>query len=124
MPDDRTDRGGNYWTLFTPGIWKDLHAVSHPKAFRSRIFERFAQANGSAGRQKGGSDLGLWITRAIIERHGGTIGFTDGPDGVGTVFHIDLPLLNLSDSALPPVALPEFCAASVLTGTDDAKVVP
>ena len=21
------DRGGNYWTLFTPGIWKDLHAV-------------------------------------------------------------------------------------------------
>jgi hypothetical protein len=26
-PDDRTDQGGNYWTLFTPGIWKDLHAV-------------------------------------------------------------------------------------------------
>lgn len=22
------DRGGNYWTLFTPGIWKVLHAVS------------------------------------------------------------------------------------------------
>ena len=21
-------QGGNYWTLFTPGIWKDLHAVS------------------------------------------------------------------------------------------------
>ena len=29
MPDDRTDQGGNYWTLFTPGIWKDLHAVLH-----------------------------------------------------------------------------------------------
>jgi hypothetical protein len=28
-PDDRTDQGGNYWTLFTPGIWKDLHAVLH-----------------------------------------------------------------------------------------------
>jgi hypothetical protein len=26
-PDDRTDQGGNYWTLFTPGIWKVLHAV-------------------------------------------------------------------------------------------------
>ena len=30
MPDDRTDQGGNYWTLFTPGIWKDLHAVLQP----------------------------------------------------------------------------------------------
>ena len=27
MPDDCTDQGGNYRTLFTPGIWKDLHAV-------------------------------------------------------------------------------------------------
>jgi hypothetical protein len=26
-PDDRTDQGGNYWTLFAPGIWKALHAV-------------------------------------------------------------------------------------------------
>jgi hypothetical protein len=26
-PDDRMDQGGNYWPLFTPGIWKDLHAV-------------------------------------------------------------------------------------------------
>ncbi len=28
-PDDRMIRGGNYWTLFTPGIWKVLHAVCH-----------------------------------------------------------------------------------------------
>jgi hypothetical protein len=26
-PDDRMNQGGNYWTLFTPGIWKVLHAV-------------------------------------------------------------------------------------------------
>jgi transposase len=26
-PDDRTGQGGNYWTLFTPGTWKVLHAV-------------------------------------------------------------------------------------------------
>ena len=32
MPDDRTTQGGNYWTLFTPGIWKLLHAVLHRKA--------------------------------------------------------------------------------------------
>src|SRR5208283_1571441 len=28
-PDDCTYQGGNYWTLFTPGIWKVLHAVLH-----------------------------------------------------------------------------------------------
>jgi hypothetical protein len=26
-PDDRMTLGGNFWTLFTQGIWKDLHAV-------------------------------------------------------------------------------------------------
>jgi hypothetical protein len=27
-PDGCTPRSGNYWTLFTPAIWKVLHAVS------------------------------------------------------------------------------------------------
>jgi hypothetical protein len=27
------DQGGNYWTLFTPGIWKVLHAVLHTRAY-------------------------------------------------------------------------------------------
>jgi hypothetical protein len=31
-PDDRMDQGGNYWALFTPGIWKVLHAVLHVSA--------------------------------------------------------------------------------------------
>ena len=30
-PDGCTPRGGNYWTLFTPEIWKVLHAVSHTR---------------------------------------------------------------------------------------------
>jgi len=29
MLDDRMILGGNFWTLFTPGIWKLLHAVLH-----------------------------------------------------------------------------------------------
>jgi len=27
MLDDRMILGGNFWTLFTPGIWKLLHAI-------------------------------------------------------------------------------------------------
>ena len=37
-PDDRTDQGGNYWTLFTPGIWKVLHAVLHSGLCFFRVF--------------------------------------------------------------------------------------
>jgi chemotaxis response regulator CheB len=29
-PDHRMDQGGNFWTLFTPGIWKGLYAVLQP----------------------------------------------------------------------------------------------
>jgi transposase len=39
MPDDRTTQGGNYWTLFTPEIWKLLHAVLHAiRAAGAKLF--------------------------------------------------------------------------------------
>jgi PAS domain S-box-containing protein len=61
-----------------------------PKDFESRIFGRFAQADGSDTRQKGGAGLGLAIAREIMERHGGRLTFENLPSG-GAVFHMDLP---------------------------------
>ncbi len=58
--------------------------------FQSRIFERFAQADGADSRARGGSGLGLAISKAIIEEHGGSISFTTAP-GKGTRFVIELP---------------------------------
>lgn len=61
-----------------------------PEAFRSRIFEKFAQADSSDTRQRGGTGLGLAISREIAERHGGRLWFDPDP-GHGAVFHLQLP---------------------------------
>ncbi|MFN4089272.1 MAG: PAS-domain containing protein [Alphaproteobacteria bacterium] len=62
-----------------------------PEAFRSRIFERFAQADSSDTRQKGGTGLGLSIVRHIVENLRGSIRFDCPPEG-GTVFRVELPI--------------------------------
>lgn len=61
-----------------------------PSEFHDRIFEAFVQADSSDTRNKGGSGLGLTITRTIVERLGGEISFDSTP-GEGTTFHVDLP---------------------------------
>ena len=69
------------------------HGMGIAPAFRDRIFQKFAQADGTDSRQKGGTGLGLNISKAIVERHGGSIDFTSIP-GIATEFYFDLPLMH------------------------------
>jgi signal transduction histidine kinase len=62
-----------------------------PIEFRPHIFGRFAQAGADHQQGRAGSGLGLAITKAIIEQHGGTIGF-DTELGSGSCFWIRLAL--------------------------------
>lgn len=61
-----------------------------PEEFRNKIFEKFAQADSSITRQRGGTGLGLNISKLIIEALGGYIGFNTKINA-GTTFYFDLP---------------------------------
>jgi PAS domain S-box-containing protein len=61
-----------------------------PETFKSRIFDKFAQADRFDSPQKRGTGLGLNIVKQIVDRHGGSVGFEPAAGG-GTVFHFDLP---------------------------------
>jgi signal transduction histidine kinase len=53
------------------------------------VFERFYKVDESRASGPAGSGLGLSITKAIVERHGGTISVTSRPGR--TAFIIRLP---------------------------------
>ena len=55
-----------------------------------RIFERFYRVDSSRSRATGGAGIGLSISRAIVEAHGGTIHAESEP-GRGSEFLITLP---------------------------------
>jgi len=54
---------------------------------------------GSAGSRVSGSGLGLYITRRVVEAHGGTIGVRS--NGVGATFSVTLPAIATQDVEAP-----------------------
>lgn len=66
------------------------HGPGVPDDFKSRMFEKFAQADATSSREKGGTGLGLSIVKQIVERLKGQVDFDDAPGG-GTIFIVKLP---------------------------------
>ena len=55
---------------------------------RSRLYEKFATDF------QGGTGLGLFICKSIIEAHGGELWFEDNKDGKGVTFYFTLPIFD------------------------------
>ena len=89
-----------------------------PPEFATQIFGRFQQAGGAESRPSGGTGLGLNIARAIVELHGGRIGFEPVAHG-GTDFWVALP--RVAAPVAEPVPLPDARRA-VLVVDDDPSM--
>ena len=56
-----------------------------------QVFERFWRGDTARDRDHGGSGIGLTISRALVEAHGGTLNVSSSGPGAGTVFTVELP---------------------------------
>ena len=64
---------------------------------RDNLFRRFSRLNTIDSAQQG-VGLGLWVVRAIVSEHGGTVGVDERPGG-GSVFWFTVPVAHGFENA-------------------------
>jgi signal transduction histidine kinase len=78
------DRGDSYLTSVCD------RGIGIPVDELAQVFERFHRGRHVSSTNYGGLGLGLYITKQIIERHGGSI-WVESKEGAGTTFYFSLP---------------------------------
>jgi len=76
------------------------HGIGVPREHRAKLFDQFYQAHPN----RSGLGLGLYITRHIVERHGGTV-YAEQPPGQGTRIVVSLPVPSVATA--PEVRIEE-----------------
>lgn len=73
-----------------------------PPELLGRVFERFFRVDPARTRNRGGgSGLGLTISRAIVEAHGGRMWARSAGRGHGTRFVVQLPAISSGAGSRP-----------------------
>lgn len=67
------------------------HGIGIPAQQQAQIFHRFVQADNARAYGIEGTGLGLYLCRALVERHGGRIWF-ESVEGQDSIFFIALPV--------------------------------
>ena len=75
-----------------------------PPHMREAIFERFRQIESGANRKFGGTGLGLSIAKQLVTLHGGSITVGEAPNGGGSLFRVELPLVAPAGSKVQETA--------------------
>ncbi len=99
------------------------YGLGIPEEFQGRIFKKFSQADSSQTRSVGGSGLGLYICKKLVEQMGGTVGYATRR-GMGTEFWAEFPIAEEeSDEKAAPARLsvgPRGRPVVLYLGNDDA----
>jgi PAS domain S-box-containing protein len=66
------------------------HGIGIPEADKAKLFGRFARAQNARALGISGTGFGLYLTKTIVEMHGGTIN-VDSTEGEGSTFRTFLP---------------------------------
>ncbi len=99
------DAGDGTHSTFWVQVYNDGPAV--PDEAREHIFERFVRLEPDRARSTGGSGLGLSISRALVEAHGGTLTCLPAEGGALSGEPIDAPRIGATfEMRLPIVAPP------------------